>query len=239
MYLFSFIWLGWGVLGPGIELSLLLQRCVQTAVCRLSRWIQRTHDLLQPLQLRVQLMPQRFQLTLPLLVLPADGLQGGAHARQVCPQQPPGGIHSAILIADLGESAMSGPGGFVLLFVPGFFVVINGKQCFQVTLQGMVGSRHLCHFSLHQTEVFHHSGESFKAGVGVVGDHAGVGLDVVFLETLGLQLLSFPLSVWGGALRRAPTGLQTQGWRNTESEVASNWEHHNTRSGDSPVDVVL
>lgn len=35
MYLFSFIWLGWGVLGPGIELSLLLQRCVQTAAATL------------------------------------------------------------------------------------------------------------------------------------------------------------------------------------------------------------
>lgn len=138
--------------------------------------MQRAHHLLQPLELRVQLLPQSVQLTLPMAILHTDALQIGIYRLQVLLQQPPRGLHFTKLEADLGQML---PRSLTLLLVPALLVIVDGEQRFDITLQSVVGYCHLGQPPLHQTHVLHHMGKTLKVGIRVVLGHAGVGLNGV------------------------------------------------------------
>lgn len=156
----------------------------------------RAHDLLNPPQLIGELQAQGVQVALPLLVAAGHGVQAGAEGLHVVLQAPLQGLHLAELVADLRELVAH---ALALLLVPGLLLIADGGQGVHVLLQRVVRRGQAGEGALHLADVLHHLCEALKVHVGVVWWHAGVGLDGVLAEALGLQLAPLRL-LWPHSL---------------------------------------
>lgn len=83
----------------------------------------------------------------------------------------------------------------VLLLVPTLLLLVDGQQrCHVLAARALIAFQLLQAF-LCRRDLLEHLGEALKVDVGVVGWHAGVGLDSVLLQTSGLQAPALRLVV--------------------------------------------
>lgn len=149
-------------------------------------------QLFHPADLRRHLLSQRLVAVLQAPELALENV-GGLHGEP--------GLLLALLALGLGalqvlaDVAQVAGDALVLLFVPALLLLVYGQQ-----RRHVLPARALIAFQILQTllgcrNLLEHLREAFKVDVGVVGWHAGVGLDGVLLQTSSLQAPALRLVV--------------------------------------------